>query len=65
LHQITPQITGDDLRERGIPPGPIYKRILGDIRDAWLDGKIDNVEQEEDYLNELLTNEPSFHPSGD
>ena len=64
LHQITPRITGDDLRQRGLPPGPIYKRILGNIRDAWLDGKIDSVEQEEAYLDELIRNEPSLHPSG-
>jgi tRNA nucleotidyltransferase (CCA-adding enzyme) len=60
---ITPRITGDNLRERGLPPGPIYKRILGAIRDGWLDGKIENVEQEKAYLNELIKNEPSFHPS--
>jgi tRNA nucleotidyltransferase (CCA-adding enzyme) len=64
LTVVTPKITGDDLRERGLPPGPIYKRILGAIRDAWLDGKIENVDQERAYLDELLKNEPSFHPEG-
>lgn len=60
---ITTRITGDNLRERGLPPGPIYKRILGGIRDGWLDGKIENVDQEEAYLNELIRNDPSFHPT--
>ncbi|MFZ2098554.1 MAG: CBS domain-containing protein [Anaerolineales bacterium] len=64
LQRITPKITGDDLRERGLPPGPIYKRILSEIRDAWLDGKIENAKQEKAYLNELLRNEPSIHPTG-
>jgi tRNA nucleotidyltransferase (CCA-adding enzyme) len=63
LNTIAPRITGDDLRERGLPPGPIYKRILCAIRDGWLDGKIENADQEEAYLNELIRNDPSFHPA--
>jgi tRNA nucleotidyltransferase (CCA-adding enzyme) len=63
LNIINPRITGDDLRERGLPSGPIYKRILGGIRDAWLDGKIENNDQEQTYLDELIRNEPSFHPA--
>ena len=63
LIMIRPVITGDDLRERGLAPGPIYKRILGAIRDGWLDGKIENAAQEETYLNELIRNDPSFHPA--
>jgi tRNA nucleotidyltransferase (CCA-adding enzyme) len=63
LNKIKPRITGNELRERGLPPGPIYKRILGAIRDAWLDGKIENNDQEKIYLDELIRNEPSFHPA--
>ncbi|OGN98783.1 MAG: hypothetical protein A2Z71_00410 [Chloroflexi bacterium RBG_13_50_21] len=63
LNTITPSITGDDLRDLGLPPGPIYKRILAAIRDAWLDGKIENVDQEQAYLDELVRNEPSLHPT--
>ncbi len=61
LGKITPRITGDDLVKRGMPPGPAYKRILAAIRDAWLDGKIDNTDQEAAYLNELIKNEPAIH----
>ena len=63
LREISPRINGDELRQRGLPPGPVYKHILGSIREAWLDGKINNVDQEESYLNELLKNEASFHPA--
>ncbi len=63
MNMMSSRITGDDLRVRGIPPGPIYKRILGAIRDGWLDGKIENADQEEAYLNELIRNDPSFHPA--
>jgi tRNA nucleotidyltransferase (CCA-adding enzyme) len=62
LNTMNPRISGDVLRERGLPPGPIYKRILGAIRDAWLDGKIENNVQEQTYLDELIINEPNFHP---
>jgi tRNA nucleotidyltransferase (CCA-adding enzyme) len=63
LNTITPRITGDALRARGLPPGPIYKRILGAIRDAWLDGKIKNNDQEQTYLEELIRSEPNFYPA--
>jgi tRNA nucleotidyltransferase (CCA-adding enzyme) len=61
--RIAPKITGDDLRTLGLAPGPIYKRILSAIRDAWLDGKIDTIEQEEAYLNELIKDDPGIHPA--
>jgi tRNA nucleotidyltransferase (CCA-adding enzyme) len=62
LSKITPTITGHDLQNRGLPPGPAYRRILGAIRDAWLDGKINNPEQEQAYLEELIKNEPRTRP---
>jgi tRNA nucleotidyltransferase (CCA-adding enzyme) len=64
VNSITPQVTGYDLQKRQIPPGPVYKRILGAIRDAWLDGKIETTIQEQDYLDELIRNEGSIHPAG-
>jgi tRNA nucleotidyltransferase (CCA-adding enzyme) len=63
INSITPAISGNDLKKRGIPPGPIYKRILGAIRDAWLDGKITNVDQELDFLDEIINNDPAINPS--
>jgi tRNA nucleotidyltransferase (CCA-adding enzyme) len=63
LNSITPKINGDDLRNRGLPPGPEYKHILSAIRDGWLDGKIENNDQELAYLDELIANDPGLHPS--
>lgn len=63
MNKITPRINGDDLKIRGIPPGPIYKRILGAIRDAWLDGKIETIDQEEAFLIEQIKNEATYHPA--
>lgn len=59
---IAPTTTGYDLKLRGVPPGPVYKRILGAIRDGWLDGKIENTVQEQAYLDGLISNEPGIHP---
>jgi tRNA nucleotidyltransferase (CCA-adding enzyme) len=54
---VAAQINGHDLRRRGIPPGPIYRRILGKLRDAWLDGEVTNPVSEEALLEELLREE--------
>jgi tRNA nucleotidyltransferase (CCA-adding enzyme) len=47
-------ITGDDLKARGIPLGPHYKKILSQLRAAWLDGRVKNREEEEELVNTLL-----------
>lgn len=33
-------VTGDDLRELGLPPGPLYREILRALEDAQLDGRL-------------------------
>lgn len=62
MAMITPSVTGHNIKERGVPPGPIYRRILSALRDGWLDGKIESVAQEQAYLDELIRNESSAHP---
>lgn len=52
--QVAPAINGDELRRRGIPPGPIYRQLLSDIRSALLDGKISTAQDEEKLLQQLL-----------
>ncbi len=52
--KVRPNLSGHDLRAKGLPPGPVYKEILKALRAAWLDGEIDSKEQEEEYLDELL-----------
>ncbi|RLD08100.1 MAG: hypothetical protein DRI65_03175, partial [Chloroflexota bacterium] len=47
-------ITGKDLREAGLAPGPRYSEILTRIRSAWLDGEINSKKEEKEYLHELL-----------
>lgn len=43
---VKPGITGNDLKARGISPGPEYKEILSRLRAAWLDGEINDATQE-------------------
>jgi tRNA nucleotidyltransferase (CCA-adding enzyme) len=58
---VEPYTTGDDLRARDIPPGPHYRRILDTLRAAWLNGKIDQEEEEQALLEKLLD---EFNPNG-
>ncbi len=50
---VRPSINGHDLRQLGIPPGPEYRYILGTVRNAWLDGKITNKDEEARLISEL------------
>lgn len=38
----TPLISGDDLIELGLTPGPIFKRVLETVYDAQLEGSVDD-----------------------
>jgi len=53
--RVRPFTTGDDLRVRGLRPGPDYGRILGRLRDAWLDGEVRSVDEEVMLLGSLVT----------
>lgn len=46
LQDVHRHLTGDDLKQLGIPPGPQYSKILATILDARLDGKIITREEE-------------------
>lgn len=47
-------ITGDDLKARGLEPGPRYAEILRQLRAAWLDEDVKNKEEESKLLNTLM-----------
>ncbi len=55
--RVRPHTTGDDLRARGLPPGPRYRQILSRLRDAWLDGEIRSADEERALLEQLLEEE--------
>lgn len=51
---VKPHTTGDDLKQRGLEPGPKYAETLRRLRAAWLDGEVKTVEEEIILLNNLL-----------
>jgi tRNA nucleotidyltransferase (CCA-adding enzyme) len=57
--RVTPVSDGQSLRELGLPPGPAYSRILSALRAAWLDGQLENSDQERELLRTLLAEMPA------
>ncbi len=55
LRFVRTALDGNDLRKLGLAPGPIYKRILGALLDARLDGEVRTRAEEEALLERLLT----------
>jgi hypothetical protein len=51
---VTPVTDGYTLRERGLPPSPVYRQILAALRNAWLDGRIGSAEEEAAYLDQII-----------
>jgi tRNA nucleotidyltransferase (CCA-adding enzyme) len=51
---IKPATTGADLKKRGLVPGPKYNEILSRLRAAWLDGEVQDNQQETNLLERLL-----------
>jgi len=52
--KVGTSVTGNDLREMGLEPGPVYKELLNELLHARLDGRIDSDEEERAYLQQLL-----------
>jgi tRNA nucleotidyltransferase (CCA-adding enzyme) len=54
LRFITTELNGDYLRSIGVPPGPIYRRILEALHIAKLDGLVPDRAAEETYIRKKL-----------
>jgi len=54
LRFVHPRVDGEALRALGLPPGPLYGRLLTELREAWLDGEIQTESEERQRLNSLL-----------
>lgn len=48
-----PLVSGDDLQALGIPPGPVYRKILGEIRRRQLDGELNTKAEAVDFARRL------------
>lgn len=51
---IKPFTNGDELKTRGLEPGPKYKEILTRLRAAWLDGEVATQEEETAFCDRLI-----------
>lgn len=51
---IKPLTTGDDLKARGLEPGPRFGEILRRLRAAWLDGEVKSLNEESELLRNIL-----------
>jgi tRNA nucleotidyltransferase (CCA-adding enzyme) len=57
LRHIEPALTGDDLKGLGLEPGPLFGRLLSELRDARLDGQASTREEELVLLMRILDRE--------
>jgi len=57
-------VTGDDLKALGLRPGPLFRRLLGAVEDAQLDGEIHTREAALSYIQRLLQIEANRVNSG-
>ncbi len=59
LRHIQPSISGHDLIELGIRPGPCFQDVLHAVHDALLDGRVKNREEELALAAEMLQRAPA------
>ncbi len=62
LFRVRPTLRGDALRAMGLPPGPVYREILGKLRDARLDGDISDDGEERALAERLVAEAKAAHP---
>ncbi|UMZ73910.1 CBS domain-containing protein [Natranaerofaba carboxydovora] len=55
LQGIGIEITGEDLKSLGIEPGPIYKEVLEQVRKARLDGLVNSVDEEIEFVMDFFS----------
>jgi len=54
---VETELTGKDLKTQRLRPGPLFGRLLKDLLDARLDGKVSTRQEEEALLEKLLAAE--------
>jgi tRNA nucleotidyltransferase (CCA-adding enzyme) len=58
LRDVAPIIDGNFLKQEfRLPPGPIYRVILDALRKARLDGRVTNLAEERDLVEQILAQE--------
>ncbi|MFP4109107.1 MAG: hypothetical protein ACLFT1_08510, partial [Desulfonatronovibrio sp.] len=55
LRNIHPQISGKDLKKMGIEPGPVYGKILQEIKAAQIDGHLPDRQAQLEWVKKNYT----------
>jgi tRNA nucleotidyltransferase (CCA-adding enzyme) len=55
LRSVVPLLDGNELREMGLAPGPRYAEVLGALRDARLDCRVETLEDERRMAQRLVS----------
>lgn len=50
LKEVRPKLSGKDLKDMGIKPGPIYRQILDQLLDGRLNGELSSSEEEREFV---------------
>jgi len=57
LRYIRPRLRGGDLKELGVKPGPLYREIIDNLKQAVLDGEVRTPQEELDFVINYLKQE--------
>lgn len=60
--RMRPVLTGDDLKQMGIKPGPVYRRILSKLLDARLNAEVRSEDEERALVRSLIGRRKSSPP---
>ena len=52
LKEVRPKLRGKDLKDMGIAPGPVYRRILNQLLDGQLNGELSSREEEVAFVQQ-------------
>jgi tRNA nucleotidyltransferase (CCA-adding enzyme) len=61
---MEPAITGDDLKAKGLRPGPLFGQLLSALRDARLDGEVKTRQEEMAMVETMLAPEDQSEEEG-
>lgn len=53
--KLSPLLTGEDLKRRGLPQGPLYQEILSALETAMLNGEVQTKREAEQWLEQFLS----------
>ncbi len=56
LRNIQPEFDGSDLKELGLHPGPLYRKIIKRLKQAVLDGEVSGYDQEREFVINYIKN---------